>query len=97
MSTTRNLHWKRLRPVRRRTRPRPAPAPIRPVADASPAERQAPAEGAEGLIYLHARHFDPTPGRWVQEEPLGFAPGDPGLCPYPPAPNPAATDGPADD
>jgi hypothetical protein len=99
MIATRNLLCVHLQPARRRTRPRlwPAPAPARPAADPSPAEGQAPAEGAESLTHLPARHFDPTPGRWLQEEPLGFAPGDAGLCPFPPAPDPATTDGPSDD
>ncbi len=33
-------------------------------------------EAATGLQYNVARRYDPTPGQWLSEDPLGFGPGD---------------------
>jgi RHS repeat-associated protein len=32
-------------------------------------------DGKEALQYNGARHYDPTPGRWLNEDPLGFDAG----------------------
>jgi RHS repeat-associated protein len=37
----------------------------------------------EALLYNRARHYDPTPGRWLNEEPVGFDSGDEHTYPYP--------------
>ena len=34
------------------------------------------------LIYNRARYYDPTPGRWLSKEPLGFEPGEGSFYPY---------------
>lgn len=35
-----------------------------------------------GLQYGHARYYDPTTGRWISQDPLGFAAGDSNLYRY---------------
>jgi RHS repeat-associated protein len=35
-----------------------------------------------GLQYHRARYYDPTPGRWLSEDPIGFSARDPNLAPY---------------
>ena len=32
-----------------------------------------PIEGASGLVYMRARHYDPTTGRFLQPDPEGIA------------------------
>jgi RHS repeat-associated protein len=34
------------------------------------------------FMYQPARHYDPTPRRWLSEEPLGFAADEPNLYRY---------------
>jgi RHS repeat-associated protein len=45
--------------------------------------------GESALLYPRARFYDPTPGRWLSEDALGFFAGDDHLHPYP---SPAALD-----
>ena len=35
------------------------------------------------LAYNQARHYDPTPGRWLAQDPIAFVGGDSDLYPYP--------------
>jgi RHS repeat-associated protein len=35
-----------------------------------------------GLQYHRARYYDPTLGRWLSEDPIGFAAGDPNISRY---------------
>ena len=35
-----------------------------------------------GLNYVHAPYYDPVTGTWMQQDPLGFAAGDPNLTCY---------------
>ncbi len=37
----------------------------------------------EKLLYNRARSFDPTVGRWLSNDPVGFDAGDGNLCLYP--------------
>ncbi|MFP6640816.1 MAG: RHS repeat-associated core domain-containing protein [Myxococcota bacterium] len=34
-----------------------------------------PIEGASGLVYMRARHYDPTTGRFLQPDPIGCRAG----------------------
>jgi RHS repeat-associated protein len=36
-------------------------------------------DSATGLQYNRAPYYDPTTGRWISQDPLGFDPGDPNL------------------
>ena len=35
-----------------------------------------------GLQYNRARHYDPTVGRWINEDPIGYEAGDTNLYRY---------------
>jgi RHS repeat-associated protein len=37
---------------------------------------------ATGLQNNQHRHFDPTPGRWMSEAPIGYEGGDVNVTPY---------------
>ena len=54
--------------------------------DASAATRSlytgAPQDSETGLIYLHRRYYDATTGRFVSQDPAGFAAGDDNLYRY---------------
>jgi RHS repeat-associated protein len=58
-------------------------------------DQLAAVEDTEGhLTYNRARHYDPTPGRWLSEDPLGCDADDGHLHPYP---SPAAPSAGADE
>jgi RHS repeat-associated protein len=40
-------------------------------------------DGEEALQYNRARHYDPTPGRWLDEDPMGLDAGEEHMYPYP--------------
>ncbi len=42
--------------------------------------------GPEGLQVNHFRHYDPTPGQWLNEDPIGYEAGSENLRPYVPRP-----------
>ncbi|MFN0020612.1 MAG: hypothetical protein ACKVP0_20330 [Pirellulaceae bacterium] len=55
-------------------------------------QREIPAASPEVLQNNMHRHFDPTPGQWLSEEPLSFAADPHNLHPYvipPPVPPPS--------
>jgi RHS repeat-associated protein len=39
--------------------------------------------GEEALQYNRARHYDPTPGRWLNEDPISFDASEEHVYPYP--------------
>jgi RHS repeat-associated protein len=48
----------------------------------------------DGLQYNHARYYDPATGRWISQDPMGFAAGDSNLYRYVNNRTTAATDQP---
>jgi RHS repeat-associated protein len=42
-------------------------------------------DGKEALQYNRARHYDPTPGRWLNEDPISFNASEEHAYPYPAA------------
>ena len=39
-------------------------------------------DGEIGLQYNRARYYDPSTGRWISQDPIGFAGGDANLYRY---------------
>jgi RHS repeat-associated protein len=50
-------------------------------------------DGEEALQYSRVRHYDPTPGRWLNEDPISFDASEDHVYSYPAASSSAASAG----